>query len=153
MSSSIHHQNKNKNMASQKQLIIIYNANSSVRGKLTYAFNKLSKSGDEPECAACDITHGGLSLKEAPGWVTAKKEIESQGWKVIQWHRDEVEQDVKDWVKNQDKRYPIIVSRSGGEIEQVADSGDLGVCAGDATKLLGLLKEKNLVDSGEESSL
>jgi hypothetical protein len=41
-----------------------------------------------------DITHGGLSLKETPAWLEAKKEIEASGCKVVQWHRDELSDEV-----------------------------------------------------------
>lgn len=59
-------------------LYILYNADASMMGKLQYGYRKMSsKKDNEPECAACDITHGGLSLKESPSWIQAKKEIES----------------------------------------------------------------------------
>jgi hypothetical protein len=42
-----------------------------------------------------DITHGGLSLQETPAWVETKKQIEAEsGWKVVQWHKDEVSSEV-----------------------------------------------------------
>ena len=73
-------------MSLTKQLLIIYNADASLRGKLNYAIRKLSASSSEtPACAACDITHGGLSLKESPGWTSVKQSIEAQGWQVVQW--------------------------------------------------------------------
>ena len=73
-------------------LYVLYNADASVLGKLRYGYRKFTSSKDaESECAACDITHGGLSLKETDAWVKAKKEIEaSPGTTIIQWHRDEL---------------------------------------------------------------
>jgi hypothetical protein len=73
-------------------LYVLYNADASVLGKLRYGYRKITCPRDaESECAACDITHGGLSLKETDAWVKAKKEIEaSSGTEVIQWHRDEL---------------------------------------------------------------
>jgi hypothetical protein len=76
-------------------LYILYNADASIMGKLKYSYRKLKASPDcEPACGACDITHGGLSLSETPAWVAAKKEIEAQGMKVVQWHRDEIDEAV-----------------------------------------------------------
>lgn len=45
---------------------------------------------------AGDITHGGLSLKETPAWVEAKKAIEAEsGYHIVQWHRDELSEEVR----------------------------------------------------------
>ncbi len=82
-----------------KTLYILYNADASVLGKLNYGYRKLrqSKDCDDPACAACDITHGGLSLKETPEWVEVKKEIEGSGLEIVQWHRDEISANVMLW--------------------------------------------------------
>ena len=73
-------------------LYVLYNADASILGKARYSYRKLTRSkAGEPECAACDITHGGLSLQETPSWTAAKKEIETQPeTRVVQWHRDEL---------------------------------------------------------------
>lgn len=75
-----------------KTLYILYDADASVMGKITYAYRNIKGNPDcTPACAACDITHGGLSLKETEAWVEAKKRIEADsGMKVVQWHRDEI---------------------------------------------------------------
>lgn len=147
-------------MATAKpQIIIIYNADSTIRGKINYVYRKISSSSEEnPACAACDLTHGGLSLKEVPGWVKTKQEIESKGYEVIQWHRDEIKPDVKDWVKENTVRYPVVLSRekpdASKDLRVVADSSELASCAGDATKLVEILKSKDLLqDSSSTSSL
>ncbi len=85
-------------MASPSQtLYVLYNADASVMGKLRYSYRKITCPKDaDPECAACDITHGGLSLKETPSWLEVKNEIEnSTGMKVTQWHRDELSSPVR----------------------------------------------------------
>lgn len=134
-----------------KDLIIIYNADSTIRGKLAYAYRKVTSSSKEnPACAACDITHGGLSLDEVAGWKDAKKKIETEGFKVLQWHRDEVEEPVKQWAKSNDQRYPLVLLRKDGEMTLVADTPDLVSCAGDSNQLVEKLKEKNLI-SGEKT--
>lgn len=78
-------------MNESKTLYIIYNANGSVFGKLSYGYRKLTsdKQGDAP-CAACDLTPGGLSLSETPAWQEAKKKIQDLlGLQVVQLHLDE----------------------------------------------------------------
>jgi hypothetical protein len=75
----------------KQTLYVLYNADASVLGKLRYGYRKITCPKDaEAECAACDITHGGLSLKETDAWVKAKKELEDSDLSVIQWHRDEL---------------------------------------------------------------
>lgn len=78
-------------------LYILYNADASVMGKLSYSYRKLtSKDPDKPACAACDITHGGLHLDETSQWKTAKAEIVGSGAvkEVKQLHRDELDKEV-----------------------------------------------------------
>ncbi|KAF2865064.1 hypothetical protein BDV95DRAFT_613022 [Massariosphaeria phaeospora] len=79
-----------------RTLYILYNADASIMGKLKYGYRKICHSSeDNPACAACDITHGGLSLQETPAWVEAKAVIEAEsGCKVVQWHRDELADEV-----------------------------------------------------------
>ena len=79
-------------------LYILYNADASVMGKLSYGYKKLTnKDKDKPTCAACDITHGGLSLDETSQWKAAKKELVESGVvkDVKQFHRDELDQEVR----------------------------------------------------------
>lgn len=78
-------------------LYILYNADASVMGKLSYSYRKLtSRDPDKPACAACDITHGGLHLDETSQWKTAKAEIVGSGAvkEVKQLHRDELDKEV-----------------------------------------------------------
>ena len=81
-----------------RTLTLIYNADGSVLGKLVYGFFKIRSTeirGTPSPCPACDITHAGLSLKEAPTWIEAKKEIEaSSDLNVVQLHRDELPEEV-----------------------------------------------------------
>ena len=70
-------------------IYIIYNADSTLRGKLKYAYNKLTKPATS--CAACDLTHAGLHLTESAEWSATKKKI---GADVQQLHRDELDQGV-----------------------------------------------------------
>ena len=97
-------------------------------------------------------------MKEVPGWVKTKQEIESKGYEVIQWHRDEIETDVKEWIKENSVRYPVVLTREKPEASEdlrvVADSSELASCAGDATKLVEILKSRGLLqDSSSTPSL
>jgi len=117
---------RTKNMAS-RTLYVLYNADASIMGKLRYGYRKICHSSeDNPACAACmllqcflvsllrnseslicagDITHGGLSLNETPAWIEAKEEIEAEsGFKVVQWHRDELSEKVRRGRKLQSTR-------------------------------------------------
>ena len=82
--------------SNERTLYLIYNADGSILGKLRYGYRKVTAPADRgPVCAACDLTHGGMSLSETPAWVAAKAEIEhSSNLKVVQWHRDELSTEV-----------------------------------------------------------
>ena len=75
------------------QLYILYNADASIMGKLSYGYKKLTcPSKDGPVCAACDITHGGLHLDETAGLKGVKQEIAKEGiFEIKQLHRDQLD--------------------------------------------------------------
>lgn len=77
---------------SQPTLYILYNAKASLFGKLSYASKKISASDDENVCAACDLTHGGLKLKESDEWRATKEKIPAT---VKQLHKDELPSEVR----------------------------------------------------------
>ncbi|KAK9234903.1 hypothetical protein V1525DRAFT_24852 [Lipomyces kononenkoae] len=70
-------------------IYILYNANGSIFGKLSYACRKLA--AESSPCPACDLTHGGLRLTETKEWRETKKQI---GAEVRQLHIDELDQEV-----------------------------------------------------------
>lgn len=70
---------------------ILYNANASVAGKLSYVYRKITAPAGQSPCAACDLTHGGLNLTETAQWTETKKKI---GADVQQLHKDETDQEV-----------------------------------------------------------
>ena len=81
----------------QPTVYILYNADASVMGKLSYGYRKLtSKDPDKPACAACDITHAGLHLDETAQWKSAKADFISSGAakEIKQLHRDELDKEV-----------------------------------------------------------
>lgn len=78
-------------------LYILYNADASVMGKLAYGYRKLTSPKDQPACAACDITHGGLHLEETAAWKEAKGEItKNRAVELKQLHRDQLSGAVSD---------------------------------------------------------
>lgn len=80
-------------------ILIIYNATTTLLGKITYSYRHITCKGSEnPACAACDITHGGLHLDETKEWKAAKAELlksyDGAGVEVRQLHRDELDKNV-----------------------------------------------------------
>ena len=74
-----------------RTLYVLYNANGTAFGKLSYGYKKLTSSSAKPVCAACELTHGGLRLDENEAWKMAKAQIEKEGGlEVKQLHRDEL---------------------------------------------------------------
>lgn len=155
-----------------RALVIVYNADGSVMGKIQYGYRKITCPKDgEAVCAACDITHGGLSLRETPGWVEAKKVIEaSSDLKVKQLHRDELPSEVRflccspsrvaawvlintglqlrQFIQQNSIAMPvaIIVGQQPGPACEVAvDRSALSDCNGDARAFVEKLRAKGLV--------
>ncbi|KAF2453311.1 hypothetical protein BDY21DRAFT_374886 [Lineolata rhizophorae] len=139
-----------------KTLYVLYNADASVLGKLSYGYRKVTQSKDceNPACAACDITHGGLSLKETPQWIAAKEEIEAAGLKIVQWHRDEISSPLKEFLKKEGIKYPTtILEESEGEYKEVVSSAELTACKGNPETFMLKLKEKGLLENKASVSL
>lgn len=152
-------------------LYVIYNADGSVLGKLQYGYKKLTwnKSQQDTPCAACDITHGGLSLNPTQSWIDTKKKIEDSrpGLQVKELHRDEVPAEVSvpleiynffsfvkygfnfcftsikvsDYLKKNEVSLPVAMMKpTNGDFRVVIDKTALNGCNGDAAKFLELLK-------------
>ncbi|ORX98303.1 hypothetical protein BCR34DRAFT_577353 [Clohesyomyces aquaticus] len=139
-----------------KTLYIIYNASGTIMGKLQYGYKKINCPKDaDPICAACEITHGGLSLKETPEWIAAKSEIEGEGVKVVQWHRDEMESQLNGWVKKEGVELPVAVSSVSGKegFEVVMDRQTLGGLGGDAKAFVAALRERGVLNGAPQASL
>ena len=78
-------------------------------GKLNYGYRHITCSkSDDPACAACEITHGGLHLSETAGWKEAKKQItEGGGVEVVQWHKDELNDEVGSLLLSETERWGV----------------------------------------------
>ncbi|KAL8692677.1 MAG: hypothetical protein Q9218_002350 [Villophora microphyllina] len=127
-------------------LYILYNADASVMGKLSYGYRKLtSKDPDKPACAACDITHGGLRLDETAQWKSVKADFVKSGAvkEVKQLHRDELDTETKAFVQSQSLQYPMVLAqREAGELRVVMDEKQLAGFKGDSHAFLQILKER-----------
>ncbi|KAL9590293.1 MAG: hypothetical protein Q9203_000916 [Teloschistes exilis] len=127
-------------------LYILYNADASVMGKLSYSYRKLtSRDPDKPACAACDITHGGLHLDETSQWKTAKVEIVGSGAvkEVKQLHRDELDKETKSFVQSQSLRYPMVLAQEEASgLRVLMDDRQLAGFKGDPQAFMQTLRER-----------
>jgi hypothetical protein len=89
-------------------LYIIYNASSTLLGKLSYVRRKCTSSNSDPACAACELTHGpSLSLTESAEWRKAKQRI--KGVAVKQVHTDEMPENLRSWMEWKGVKPPAVV--------------------------------------------
>ncbi|KAF1816495.1 hypothetical protein P152DRAFT_454759 [Eremomyces bilateralis CBS 781.70] len=99
-----------------QSLYIIYNADSTMLGKLSYVKRKVTcpDPNESPACAACELTHGpSLSLKESSDWVKTRARID--GVAVQQVHRDEMPIELKTWTRENKVPSPSVVVSVAGE--------------------------------------
>ncbi|KEF51539.1 uncharacterized protein A1O9_12456 [Exophiala aquamarina CBS 119918] len=123
-------------------IYILYNADASILGKLSYACRKLTVGPKESPCAACDLTHGGLKLDESPKWKQTKQQI--GGATVKQLHRDELTSELRDFVSSNRLRYPLVVGQApnGSALKVLIDSESLPSVSADHSAFLSLLKKE-----------
>ncbi|KAI9815248.1 MAG: hypothetical protein M1827_002728 [Pycnora praestabilis] len=126
-------------------LYIIYNAKASLAGKLNYAYRKLKASTEDSPCAACDLTHGGLSLTETAEWTATKRRIHAE---VKQLHTDELDADVIKFVQTEGLRYPIILGRKSNndDLKVLMQRQDLQGCNKSHSEFLSLLEKRGLAE-------
>ncbi|KAK6371201.1 hypothetical protein LTS17_008932 [Exophiala oligosperma] len=126
--------------ASDSTIYILYNANASLLGKLNYACRKITASTDSSPCAACDLTHGGLKLDESAAWKKTKARI---GAKVEQLHRDESTSEVRDFIKANSLKYPVVLGRAGtSPLKVLLKPEDLSTVSADHSAFLALLARR-----------
>ena len=133
-------------------IYILYNARGSLLGKANYAYRKLTSpspsaasastsSPNQPDresvCAACDLTHAGLSLTETPLWKSTKRRLISSGGsktavQVEQLHQDELTPELRTWMKGKEMVYPMVLARMEQDeqerTEVVMSREELGRC-------------------------
>lgn len=120
----------------RRRIIIIYNADGSVSGKLRYAYKKLFQEKDyndaeqnQPVCGNCDITHGGLSLTETAAWKKAKEHLQSSlNVEVAQLHRDELDAKMSSYVRDKKLRLPTVLLEDGESVKELVSRDQINVC-------------------------
>ncbi|KAL8941106.1 MAG: hypothetical protein Q9216_002438 [Gyalolechia sp. 2 TL-2023] len=126
-------------------LYILYNADASLVGKMSYGYRKITTKKDcTPACAACDITHGGLHLDETAKWKEAKGEMLESGAvsDVKQFHRDELDGETKAFVQSQGLQFPmVLVKEEGGGLRSVMNGEELAVFNGDSKAFMQKVRE------------
>ncbi|KIW12284.1 hypothetical protein PV08_09561 [Exophiala spinifera] len=121
-------------------IYILYNANASLLGKLNYVCRKFTASPDSSACAACDLTHGGLHLDESAAWKKTKARI---GANVEQLHRDESTSEVRDFIKANALKYPVVLGRAGtSPFKVLLNSEDLLKVSTNHSAFLALLEQR-----------
>ncbi|KAL6721673.1 hypothetical protein ACLMJK_000777 [Lecanora helva] len=139
-------------------LYILYNADASLLGKLNYSYRKITCKKDNPACAACDITHGGLHLEETREWKEVKARLVGEGVEVRQVHRDEVGGfgEVNEFVEKEKPKFPVVLGRGGegkGDLRVLMDKEELAGCGGDGNVLVEKLREKGVLGGERGASL
>ncbi|RMJ23148.1 hypothetical protein PHISP_05992 [Aspergillus sp. HF37] len=136
--------------ANQPTLYIIYNAKSTLFGKVDYAYRKLTRpdSCSRPACAACELTHGpSLSLTESPEWAAAKARIRNVT--VAQVHTDEQPAGLARWMEEEGVETPAVVVEAAkandgesGSFQMLLTSEDLARVRRDYGRFLEALRER-----------
>ncbi|KMU92400.1 hypothetical protein CIHG_10221 [Coccidioides immitis H538.4] len=91
-------------------LYIIYNAKSSLLGKINYVYRKSTcpDPATKPACAACELTHGvSLRLAESAEWKATKARILHAT--IMQLHTDELPPALADWIRQAKVQTPAVV--------------------------------------------
>lgn len=133
--------------AASPTLYIIYNATSTVFGKVNYVYRNLTcpDPDSKPACAACELTHGpSLRLKESPQWVETKNRILNA--KVVQVHQDEMPRSVSAWMKGEAVATPALVvsepRESADTFKLLLTKTDLAQVRHDHEEFLQLLQKR-----------
>ncbi|KAK5270967.1 hypothetical protein LTR96_004245 [Exophiala xenobiotica] len=123
-------------------IYILYNANASLLGKLNYVCRKITAPSDSSPCAACDLTHGGLHLDESAAWTKTKSRIHAD---VKQLHRDELTPDIREYIKANSIKYPVVLGKSPqpqSPLKVLLDSSTLSKISTDHSAFLSLLSNR-----------
>jgi hypothetical protein len=91
-------------------LYIVYNATSTVLGKVNYAYHKKTcpDPSSNPACAACELTHGpSLSLTESSQWKTTKAHIKQANIAEVQ--KDELLAPLAQWMEREQLSTPAVI--------------------------------------------
>ena len=110
------------------EFVGIYNADSGIRGELTYALTKLSRKSS---CSLCEITHGWNPFGRN-AWRTSCRD---SGLDLTMLHRNEASAEQLNAVES----LPAILKKTGGSWAQVVSTDQLLSAKNDFTKIFDLL--------------
>jgi hypothetical protein len=122
-------------------IFVLYNAKASILGKLTYGYRKICSNADQPACAACDLTHGGLKLDESAEWKETKQKIPAQ---IKQLHQDELTPELSGFMKSQGLKFPVILGQQTPDspLLPLMTADDLKTVSKDHSQFLKALEAK-----------
>ena len=113
-----------------QRLVGIYDADSSVRGELTYWIG--ARMG-RAHCALCDITHG--FLRERADWKRLKAGIPVP---FLTFHRDDRPTEITAAVG---QIVPVVVAHTSREVVSLLGPQELEVCAGSPRDLIAAIQQ------------
>ncbi|MCU1395287.1 MAG: hypothetical protein JWM34_3715 [Ilumatobacteraceae bacterium] len=111
------------------RLIGVYDADSSLRGELSYWVG--ARLGRR-HCSLCDITHG--ALRQRPEWKTCRAGIPVP---IDTFHRDDQPAKVRAAANG---NAPVIVAETDAEHVVLLDADQLEACAGSTDRLVEALE-------------
>lgn len=142
----------------QPTLYIVYNAKSTLLGKVDYVYRKKTSSDptSNPACAACELTHGpSLRLTESPAWTATKKRIHRVT--VSQVHTDERPPALAQWMDQAGVLQPAVIAATATDDNNnhhdfwvLLTSADLARVRGDHARFLELLQSRGVEEGFRE---
>ena len=132
------------NTTNSPTLYIIYNASSTLLGKLNYVYRKQTcpDPSTNPACAACELTHGpSLSLRESSEWKTTKAHIKQAN--IAQVHTDERPASLAQWMDRERVSAPaVVVETQPSDFRMLVSSEELAQVSHDHREFLTLLRAR-----------
>lgn len=65
---------------------------------------------------------------------------------MVQWHRDEISESLKDYVKSSNLRYPAVVLDAGdAKYTSIMTNQELNACGGDPKALVAELQKRDVL--------
>jgi len=111
-----------------RRLIGIYDADSSVRGELTYWLGaRLGRA----HCALCDITHG--LVRERDDWKTCRAGLRAP---FDSFHRDDQPDPIRAATAD---TAPAVVAETAGSVVMLLGPSELDACAGSPERLVAAI--------------
>lgn len=121
-------------------IVFIYNAKSGIIADMADTVRKLVSG--KTDCSLCSMTFG--AMKENSEWVHFRESLEVP---TAFYHKDDMPEEVAEYVQNENVTLPVILSRKGPDIEVLVSSDGLDGCELDVTCLIDLLKRRLALDS------